>query len=271
MLILAKILITFLTVVLLARVAEQMSPRHAGLLAGFPLGTGIALYFFGWQQGTDFAATSAVFTLSGLTSAVCLAWGYWQVIRRHTGLHWVPVAMISGLLCFFASSWLLQQLPPHRGLGLLVVVGAIVCFHTLFRAIDETAPLSSDPYIGADWFHKPLVRLLFRAAMATFTILLITGLADVLGPQRAGLLAAFPVSFFPLLLILHLGQGASVVARTIRHYPDGLGALVVYALCVSYTYPVLGLHWGTVVCLVASLLYLFVYGYLRQRLLRPAA
>ncbi|PIQ38778.1 MAG: hypothetical protein COW58_15430, partial [Thalassolituus sp. CG17_big_fil_post_rev_8_21_14_2_50_53_8] len=58
-LLLAKILVTFLTVVLLAKVAERMSPRHAGLLAGFPLGTAIALYFFGWQQGPQFAADSA--------------------------------------------------------------------------------------------------------------------------------------------------------------------------------------------------------------------
>jgi hypothetical protein len=270
MLVLAKILITFLSVVLLVRVAEKMSPRHAGLLAGFPLGTGIALYFFGWQQGADFAATSAVFTLSGLTSAVCLAWGYWRVIHWRSGLGWVPVAIAAGLLCFFTSSWLLQQLPPHRGVGLLVVVLAILLFRTLFGVIHDTAPTRHDPHIHAAWFHQPLVKLVFRAAMATLTILLITGLADVLGPQRAGLLAAFPVSFFPLLLILHLGQGANVVARTIRSYPDGLGALVVYALCVSYSYPLLGLHWGTVVSLLAATLYLVVYGAIRQRLLRPA-
>ena len=114
MLILAKILITFLTVLLLAKVAERMSPRHAGLLAGFPLGTAIALYFFGWQQGADFAAESAVYTLSGLSSAICLAFGYWLVIRRLPALRWLPLAMLSGFGCFFAASYLLQYLPAKR-------------------------------------------------------------------------------------------------------------------------------------------------------------
>lgn len=267
MLILAKILVTFLTVVLLAKVAERMSPRHAGLLAGFPLGTAIALYFFGWQQGADFAARSAVYTLSGLTSAICLAFGYWLVIRVRPSLRWLPLAVAAGFACFFCAGTLLQFLPANRWLSLLVIIAAILLFRTLLKNIAETQIDRSQPPANAlaRLLSGKTATLLFRASIATASILLITGLAELLGPTRAGLLAAFPVSFFPLMLILHISYGAGVLSTTIKHYPDGIGALAVYALAVTYLYPLLGLHLGTLTSLLCSVGYLLVYSRLRQK------
>lgn len=272
MLIAAKILVTFLTVILLAKVAEKMSPRHAGLLAGFPLGTAIALYFFGWQQGAEFAAHSAVYTLSGLTSAICLAFGYWLVIRLQPGLIALPLAVIMGFACFFTSSTLLQFLPANRWLSLAVVIAAILLFRTLLKPIAEVQIDRNQPPANAlaRLLAGKTATLLFRASIATASILLITGLAELLGPARAGLLAAFPVSFFPLMLILHISYGGAVLSTTIKHYPDGIGALAVYALAVTFLYPLLGLHWGTFASLLCSVAYLLVYSQLRARLTKPA-
>lgn len=269
MLILSKILVTFLTVVLLARVAERMSPRHAGLLAGFPLGTGIALYFFGWQQGAQFAADSAVYALSGLSASAALAWGYAQVIVRRRELAFMPLAIIAGLVTFFVCNLLLQQLPGYRWVSLMVVVAAIVLFRILLKPIPEVPVAAASQQTVSDsawrlWLGSKTGSLIFRAGMASITILMITGLSTLLGPERAGLLAAFPVSFFPLMLILHLTYGADVLATTIKHYPDGLGSLVVYTLAVSFLYPVLGIHWGTLVCLLLAAAYLVLYGAVRQ-------
>ncbi|MFL0805865.1 MAG: hypothetical protein K6L60_01110 [Oceanobacter sp.] len=269
MLILSKILVTFLTVVLLARVAERMSPRHAGLLAGFPLGTGIALYFFGWQQGAQFAADSAVYALSGLSASAALAWGYAQVIVRRGKVAFMPLAIIAGLVTFFVCNLLLQQLPGYRWVSLMVVVAAIVLFRTLLKPIPEVPVAAASQQTAPDsvwrhWLSSKTGSLIFRASMASLTILMITGLSALLGPERAGLLAAFPVSFFPLMLILHLTYGADVLATTIKHYPDGLGSLVVYTLAVSFLYPVLGIHWGTLVCLLLAAAYLVLYGAIRQ-------
>lgn len=259
MLIVAKIIVTFLTVVLLSKVAERLGPRYAGLLAGFPLGTGIALYFFGWQQGAEFAANSAVYTLSGLSSALWLAWGYWQVIKRKPGLSWMPVAMLAGVGCFMLSSLVLNQLPPSRVLGAILIVSAILLFRQVFRGIADAPTVTPRTLPGGK-----TTALLFRAGMATATILMITALADILGPDQAGLLAAFPVSYFPLLLILHITFGAPTLAVTIRHYPDGLGALAVYSLAVSLLYPPLGLNMGTIASLSLAVLYLVIYGIWQQ-------
>lgn len=270
MLILAKILTTFLTVVLLAKVAERLGPKYAGLLSGFPLGTGIALYFFGWQQGETFAANSAIYTLAGLSSAIVLAWGYWQILKRFPERRWMPLAMAAAFIAFFAISALLQYLPAWRWLNLVVIAIAILLFQHIFKAIPEVktaSPLHSatDPSMIETLINSPWGGLLLRATLATLTILMITGLADWLGPERAGLMAAFPISFFPLILLLHLTKGAAVVATTIKHYPMGIGSLAVYSLSVSYLYPLLGLNWGTLAALLAACGYLGVYWLISKR------
>ncbi|ASP39243.1 hypothetical protein CHH28_11395 [Bacterioplanes sanyensis] len=265
MLTLSKVLVTMATVLLLASVAERLSPKHAGLLAGFPLGTAIALYFFAAQHGTDFAAASAIYTLAGLTAAMALAWGYWQIIRRRPGLSWLPLAIGAGLVCFAVTSALLQSLPAQRWLALTVTLAAIVLFRYQFRVIAEHP--KTGPGRGG-WFAKHSVTLLFRAGLAALTIVLITALADWLGPARAGLLAAFPISFFPLMLILHSSYGAGVLASSIRHYPTGMGALLTYCLTVSYSYPHLGHDIGTLVALVMACVYLLLNHYFSQALSR---
>ena len=66
--------------------------------------------------------------------------------------------------------------------------------------------------------------------------------------------------------ILHLSQGSRVLSTAIKHYPDGIGSLVVYALSVSYLYPLFGLQWGTLASWGASVLYLGIDGALTSKL-----
>lgn len=58
-LLLAKIATAIIAVVGLSLVAERVSPRVAGILSGYPLGTAIALFFIGIELGEPFAAASA--------------------------------------------------------------------------------------------------------------------------------------------------------------------------------------------------------------------
>lgn len=267
MLLIAKLLVTLFTVLFLARVAERLGPSTAGLLAGFPLGSAIALYFFGWEQGVNFAAQSAVYTLSGLTSAIMFAYSYWLVIRRMPQMSTVPWAVLAGFIGFFASNGLLQHLPPWLWLHALVIILAIVLFRTLLKEINAqrlTQLQAIENHLTLPWLTHPLGLLLYRALLVAIAILLVTSVAEMLGPERAGLLAAFPMSFFPMLLILHTQWGASHAAQSIRHYPDGLGALVCYCLAVTYWYPLLGLHWGTLASLGVSVVYLVLYWQLNR-------
>ena len=57
---------------------------------------------------------------------------------------------------------------------------------------------------------------------------------------------------FPFLVILHLTHGPTPVATAIKHYPAGLGSLLLYALVVSFAYPSLGIALGTALGFAAA-------------------
>ena len=171
---LAKLGLSISMVLGLGAIAVRASPRLAGLLAGYPLGTALALFFIGLEISPAFATQSAVHTLAGFTASRTFS----------------------------------------------------------------------------------LPALAVRAALATVIIFTITSLAHWLPPAWAGTLAAFPVTMLPFLLILHLNHGAAPVATVIKHYPMGLGSLLSYTLCVSYTYSTLGLLWGTLAGFAVATLWL---------------
>ena len=79
---LAKLVISIGIVLGLSLVAERVSARMAGMLAGYPLGTAIALYFIGLEISPAFATESAVHTLAGFSATLALSGGYLIGARR---------------------------------------------------------------------------------------------------------------------------------------------------------------------------------------------
>jgi uncharacterized membrane protein (GlpM family) len=76
-----KVSVSILVVVLLSLIAEWASPRIAGIASGYPLGAAISLYFIGLENGSGFAARSALFTAAGLAATIAFVGGYLLGIR----------------------------------------------------------------------------------------------------------------------------------------------------------------------------------------------
>jgi hypothetical protein len=140
------------------------------------------------------------------------------------------------------------KLPPWA--GVLMTTAAIPLFIYLFRAIPNTR-IASRVQFG------PRV-LLFRAAISALVIVIITGVAHLVGPKLAGLVSAFPATVFPLLLIVHTTYGTAQAHTVIKNVPQGLGALVLYSVTVSFTYPAFGIYWGTLLAFGVATAYLLV-------------
>ncbi len=246
----AKIAVSILAVLALSAVAERVSPRAGGIMAGYPLGTAIALFFIGIENGIDFATQAALYTLPGFVAAMALAGGYFLGLR--SGLK--PPALIATLLsclCFAITSYILRM-PEYTLIGaLLVPVIAIPIFAFFFRKIENVR------------VNKPvtitLKIILIRGATAASIVLVITGLASLIGPSWSGLLAAFPVTMVPFLILLHLTYGEGQALTVIKNYPAGLGALVVYTITVYLSYGSLGIAFGTLLSFGTATSYLLVY------------
>ncbi|XKE45087.1 hypothetical protein LG302_17215 [Halomonas organivorans] len=240
---LAKLLVSIGVVLGLSVIAERLSTRVAGLLSGYPLGTAIALFFIGLEISPAFAAEGAVHTLAGFSATLALGGGYLLGARRD-GLPGVLAGTAAGLIAWLIVGGLLTRVDFTRLTGTLTTLVAIAAFIRLYRRVPDIA---AQPKGGFSWGALAL-----RAGLAAGIIFLITGLAHVLPSAWAGVMAAFPVTMYPFLVILHLTHGAAPVATVIKHYPAGLGSLLCYALSVSLTYDTLGLAWGTLIGFAAA-------------------
>ena len=246
---LVKIALSIGMVVGLSLIAERSGPRVAGILAGYPLGIALALFFIGYEIGPEFAARSAVFTQAGLISNLCLTAGYLlgQQLPGRWGL-WA--GGVFGVTAFLLAASVLQWVPGLLSVQLALTALAIALFSFAYRRLPEQA-VQRRP--------MTLAVMLVRGVIAAAIVLLVTALAHVLPERWAGLLAGFPFTMYPLLLLMHLGYGPGMVTTIIKHYPVGLGSLMVYAAVVALSYAPLGIYQGTALSFGVATIYLLAF------------
>jgi hypothetical protein len=246
---LVKIVLAVGLVVLLSLIAERSGPRVAGILAGYPLGIAIALFFIAYEISPGFAARSAVFTQAGLICNLCLTAGY-LLGQRLPGFRGYAAASVFGVAAFLLAASVLRWVPGVLPVQLSLTALAITLFSYAYRRLPEYAVR-----------RRPmtLAVMMVRGVIAAAIVVLVTALAHVLPEHWAGLLAGFPFTMYPLLLLMHVDYGREMVVTIVKHYPVGLGALMVYALVVALSYEPLGIYLGTALSFVVATAYLAVF------------
>lgn len=256
-LIFLKIIITIGVVLTLSQIAERLSPRWAGLLGGYPLGTALVLIFIGYEEGVEFAALSALHTVTGLSAnlAVMAAYGITLILKPKAS-PWLCATF--AILSFCSVGFLLRLFEFNMLTALLFILPVIFFCIFSFRRFPEHQIKAS---IGLSYKVTFL-----RAGAAAASVLIITGLAQQLGPVIAGILASFPVTVFPLILIIHLTYGPDPVLTIIKHFPSGLGAMLIFAIIFSLYLQQLGLFHGIVLSFACATVYLLVFSWGQQKM-----
>ena len=251
-LIIIKIFVTISIVLALSLIAEHVSPRVAGLLAGYPLGAGLALFFYGYEISAEFAAQSAVYTIIGLIAIQFFGYCYYlfsSYFKKFT----VVVSSALSIAGYFCAAWLLHFLELGALVSVVLTIVSIAVFVFLFRNI-ENKKIKNKITLS---FQTLLIRALFAALF----IVGITYIANLVGPRWAGLFSAFPTTFFPLLVIVHLTYTTQHAHTIIKNFPIGLGSLIAYSLAVIFTYPAYGIFAGTAISLFLATIYLLIYNF----------
>ena len=245
-----KLIVSIALVLTLSAVAEHVSPRAAGILAGYPAGAAITLFFIGLDINPVFAADSAVYTMMGLVATEVFVYCYFKsslYFKKFT----IVTSSVIACIGYFMVSWLLHYIKLNKFLAALIPIVSIFIFVYLFRQI-KNATIQ-------DRVKLTLRILSLRAFLAGFLILIIIGTAKFVGSRWAGLFSAFPSTLFPLILIVHLTYDKAHVHTIIKNFPLGMGSLITYSLCVSIVYPTSGIYVGTAISLAAASIYLLVF------------
>jgi len=223
---LMKILLvpTFIGIVSLA--GRRWGPTVSGWLIGLPLTSGPVAFILALEQGTVFASEASRGIMMGIVSVFvfCLVYA-----RLAAHVKWVS-SLFGALVSYFALTYLLNSLSVSLVIGFASVLAVLVASLALMPKVgsDKMAPVSPRWEIPA------------RMISATALVFVITGVAQLLGPQLTGLLTPFPVYVTILAVFMHRLQGGSQVVRLLRGVVAGSLTFAVFFLVISKTI----LTWG---------------------------
>jgi hypothetical protein len=250
------VLSTIIAVLGLSAIAERAGPAVAGTLAGMPLGVAIVYFFVGIEQGPQFVVAAAPYSLGGFAATLCFNLCYWLVARR-ARRHRFLLAMTAAPLGFLLAASGLASLPLTVWSGTLLV-GVLAGLSLLIMGKQPSRRIGHR--LRMTW-----QLLALRAGMAATVVLVITGIAEAIGPKWAGLLAGFPITLYPLLIIIHINYSAEDATTIVKAFPLGLPALIIFVLSAWAVFEPLGVPLGMTISMLASLLWLVGFFVLKTR------
>lgn len=253
-LLLAKIGLSATMVLAITLIAEKLSTRFAGVLLGFPLGAGLTFFFTGIEQGSLFAAQSAPWAIQGLSATLvfCLLYSQSGKNSPEGSLFFLLVPTALGLSGFFMTAFLLQDtLQEQLWLRIAVVIFIFIGGAVFFRLTPSSAIRRKVPTTAGI--------LAARACFAAAMIVMITAVAQTVGPRWSGIFAAFPSTVLPVVWVLHYHYGGQTILALFREIPLGLLAIIIFSWSVYYTFPWLGVFYGIAISYFVAFLYLLFY------------
>ncbi len=198
------------SVVIAATVAaERAGPLIGALIATLPVSAGPSYFFLAFEQNAQFFSQSALGSLLLNASTAVYATTYVLLSQRQPFIVCVPAAMIAWLGSFFLFTYFVKT---GTGAALLNIIVFATCFVLVRRYRDVGMPK-----IKLRWYD-----FAFRAGLVGTLIGVILLLNTVLGPIVTGALAAFPIVFTSMMLILHHRYGGPACAAVMANGITGL-------------------------------------------------
>ncbi len=249
---LIKIITSAAAVLGLSIISEKLSPRIAGVLAGLPLGLALSLFFIGVEQGERFVEQSATSALGGLGASLVFLIAYWifsDIFSRFR----IILAGFFATIVYLIAALAIALLPQERWLLLVVTLVLARLMVIVMRDVEDE---QVDP---SDQVNLTLGVLINRSAAAAVAVVFITGLAKTVGPAWSGIFSGFPSTLLPLLVIVQLTYSERHAYSIIKHFPYGLGSLIIYAMATSYLAQPLGIYLASAMAMALAVMYLCTY------------
>jgi hypothetical protein len=229
-----KIIVAPVLIVLVSLAGRRWGHGVSGWLLGLPLNSGPILAFLVWQEGRSFAAAAAVGSLLGIVAWAAFGFIYALCCPR---LAWWT-SMLAGWAAYGLVALLLLPVHPGAGWSFILVVAALSAMLLSFPRPSENDSISP----------TRKYELWLRMLTASVMVVTLTGVAKALGPQRSGILTAFP-AYTTILAVFSHQQSSSSAVKVLRGVNMGLYTAAVFFLVLS---PCL-LHMGAVLAFSLAL------------------
>jgi len=224
---LLKLIVTPLLIGAASLAGRRWGETVSGWFIGLPLTSGPICWFLALEQGTGFAAAAARGCLAGAAAEAgfCLAYG---VAARNGG--WLR-SIAAGTLAYAMCAALLQLAAVPLWLLAPIVCATLAIALWLMPRLDSGRPQLPVP---------PFWDLPARMIVATALVMVLTGLAPLLGARLSGLLATYPLFGAVLAAFAHHLSGAAAAGRVLRGLLIGLFGFTGFFLLLALTIEPIG-------------------------------
>ena len=225
---LLKIAIPPILVALVSLAARRWGATVGGLIMGLPWMTGPVLYFLALTKGDAFAIKACLGIELAVVGMGSFILGYGVMSRIAP---W-PVCLATALAGYLGTAWFTQALDLELWIaGALGAATLIATFLLLPKPQTSAAPGQ------LPWWDIPARMVCVFALVAG----IMTG-ADLLGPQRSGILASYPVILTVIGSFTHHQWGRDAALRVLRGISLSLLGFVAFFVVIGYGVPVFGLE-----------------------------
>jgi hypothetical protein len=215
-----KVLLAPLLVVASSLAGRRWGPRVAGILVVLPIVAGPILLILYLDHGSSFAAAAARAATLAIVPLALFALIFAYLSRRHG---WLLTLATSWVVVFLADLALSLVAVP-AGVALLLALLALHGAGALLRRLDRPSP----PPVPTPWWDLPA-----RAIATALLVLLVTGLAGLLGPALTGVLAPFPIALSVVCAFTTAQAGHAGVLALLRGIVPGLDGFALFCFLVA--------------------------------------
>lgn len=238
MLLLLKLIVAPTLVAAVTLAVRRWGPVVGGWLSGLPTVAGPVLVFFAVEQGTAFAARASHATLAGLIGTVVFTTVY---ALTSTRLPWAA-CLLTGWLAFGATAASLYLVQPSLVVSLVALFAATVVGRRMLPRVEPPAgPAAAPPGDLA-------LRLLATATL----VVVLTAVANRLGPLLSGLINAFPVLTTVITAFTHAQRGSAATIAFVRSFVQAIIGFGAFCFALALTVDRLGLALGLTCALAAQ-------------------
>ncbi|MFA6214430.1 MAG: DUF3147 family protein [Candidatus Micrarchaeia archaeon] len=252
-LLLLKICLSFIVggawITLVTILTEKAGSKLGGLVASLPSNMLVSFFFIGWAYGPTFASEAAsVFPLASLSYLAFLF-----VFVATSGKYGLSA------FGFGLAAWLAFAIPlglaGNSDIALGVIVYAIATTAVYFAADKYLSIASVQGKRGMEHgSHEVAFRAIFAGTMVAATV----AISNFAGPVWGGILVTFPAAYLSTSYLLSRSAGLHVARATTKVMLLSSAGCVVYAVCVSISFPSIGIFAGTALSYLCAVLYVLL-------------
>lgn len=239
-------------------ISEKFGTKLGGVLAGLPSTVVISLFFIGWTQSPLVASESTaiipfvvgIYTLFIVTYVFVSRFNFY-------------LAILASLAVWFLLSFSLVLLKFSNFAYSLIGFLALLLFS--YYALEKKLHITSE---GRKAIKYTAQKIAIRAVLSGTVIAFAVTMAKIGGPLLGGMFAAFPAVMLSTAVITYLAHGKSFSHAVMKVLMvSGSVNVVAFAIAVRYTYPRLGLAYGTLSSFAASLIVAYlVYTFINKKM-----